>query len=74
LTVTTFADRCDRAEDAANERVELTLKQKDEELLDIRAKCDDATARSAKANTVLEERGIVRENEFLSSKYILRSY
>jgi hypothetical protein len=54
-----LTDRCDRAEEAANERVELNLKQKDEELLDIRAKCDDATARCAKADKVLEERGIV---------------
>lgn len=56
-----LSERCDRAEEVANERVESLLKQKDEELLDTRAKCDDATARCTKANAVLEERGIVRQ-------------
>lgn len=60
-----FAERCDRAEDEASQRAAAVVKQKEDELHDVRSKLDDTTARLAQSATILEQRGVVRVLDLL---------
>jgi hypothetical protein len=51
-------ERIDRAEEDANRRADAIVKQNADELHDVRAKCDDASARLAASAALLEQRGV----------------